>query len=526
MKFEHIIFDFDSTLVGVEGIDVLAEVALSKSKRRDVILASIKKLTADAMSGKIAFDLALQKRISYLETDSEMIAQAAAVVFQNISPSVIKNVDFFATNSKRILIVSGGFEELIWPVADKLGIPREQVYANKFIYKGTKIAGVDMSRWTSKAKGKYQLLKSLELKGKIAVVGDGITDIEMKEYAPEHVTTFAYTEHIARPEVIKGADHVVKSVKDLIGHVQTSVLLCEHINDCARKLFEAEGYRVKSLDYAPDEHELMLLIADIDILGIRSRTHITQAIIDAAPHLSHILAYCVGTDQIDFATCERKHIHISHVQYASSRSVAEIVVGSIISLARRLPTAIVSAQKGAWNKSATQSHEVRGMTLGIVGYGTIGIQVGAIAEAIGMKVLAYDLRERPTQGHVELCETLEELLSKSNFVTLHVDGRQENRDLINTKEIAQMKRGSYLLNYSRGLVVNINALDVALKCGKIAGAALDVYPDEPTKNGAFDFPFAQYDNVILTPHIGGSTEEAQSRIAQEVTSRCIRYMKE
>ncbi|MEI6327390.1 MAG: HAD-IB family phosphatase [Candidatus Roizmanbacteria bacterium] len=525
MKYDHIIFDFDSTLVGVESIETLAEIALCGAPEKGKILNAIKQITSDAMAGKIPFDMALKQRISQMRLKQSMIVQTGQKMLSHISPSVRDTYAFFRNNSGRIMVVSGGFEEIIWPVTDVLGIPRHRVFSNRFLYDGDTIVGIDPTRFMSKQKGKVHLLQNLQLKGRIAVIGDGMTDMQMKEYDPKRVDTFAYTEHIARDEVVRGADYVITSMHDLVNHLRPSVLLCEHIDSLAQQLFEAEGYQVTTLDHAPTEIELIQMAQRLDIIGIRSRTQITQSVLDAAPHLSHVLAYCVGTDQIDIPACDKKGVQVVHVKYASSRSVAEIVIGSIISLSRRMPMAVDHATKGKWNKSAEQRHEVRGKTLGIVGYGTIGTEVGVIAEAIGMKVIAHDLCERPTQGHVVLSKTLEEVLHESDYITLHVDGRPSNANLIGKNQIAQMKQGGYILNYSRGSVVDIHAVDEGLRSGKLAGAAIDVYPMEPARNGEFHFPFAEYDNVILTPHIGGSTTEAQARIADEVTSRCIRSLK-
>ncbi|MGC9599043.1 MAG: phosphoglycerate dehydrogenase [Minisyncoccia bacterium] len=303
------------------------------------------------------------------------------------------------------------------------------------------------------------------------------------------------------------------------------VLLLENIHADAAKTFSAEGYPVKTADRALDEADLVKELADVRILGIRSKTKITGHILAAAPRLLAIGAFCIGTNQIDFAECDKRGVAVFNAPYANSRSVVELALGEILMLLRKVFDKSVQLHAGTWNKSASGSFEARGKRLGIVGYGNIGSQLSVLAEALGMEVYFYDIEEKLALGNAKRCKTLAELLRKSDVVSLHVDGRAENKNLIGEKELARMRPGSYLVNISRGHVVNLDALARHLTAGHLAGAAVDVFPEEPKGNAdPFTSPLQGLPNVILTPHIGGSTEEAQKNIAGYVAGRVIDYV--
>jgi D-3-phosphoglycerate dehydrogenase len=302
------------------------------------------------------------------------------------------------------------------------------------------------------------------------------------------------------------------------------VLLLENISGVAASQFEEAGFEVEALKMALDERELVAKVRGTSILGVRSRTRITPAVLDAAPELVSVGAFCIGVDKIDRAASSDRGIAVFNDPHSNSRSVAELAIGEIILLMRRTFEASTRLHGGVWNKSAAGSHEVRGLTLGIVGYGKIGSQVSDLAEALGIRVVFHDVAHVLARGNARAV-SFRELLETSDVITLHVDGRAQNKDLFGEDQFGLMKDGASLINLSRGFVVDHEALARHLKSGKLAGAAIDVFPQEPESGGVFSSPLKGLPNVILTPHIGGSTEEAQENIGHFVSARMIDYFK-
>ena len=300
------------------------------------------------------------------------------------------------------------------------------------------------------------------------------------------------------------------------------VLLLENISGVAASQFEEAGFEVESLSGALDEPQLIQKIRGSSILGARSKTRISAAVFDAAPELVAVGAFCIGVDKIDRAASSERGIAVFNDPHSNSRSVAELVMGEIILLLRRTFEASTKLHDGVWNKSSAGSHEVRGQTLGIVGYGKIGSQVSDLAEAMGMRVVFHDLAHVLARGNARAV-SFRELLQTSDVITLHVDGKPQNQNLFGEEEFAAMKDGACLINLSRGFVVEHEALARHLKSGKLAGAAIDVFPQEPESGGSFGSPLRGLSNVILTPHVGGSTEEAQQNIGQYVSAKMIDY---
>lgn len=304
------------------------------------------------------------------------------------------------------------------------------------------------------------------------------------------------------------------------------VLLVENIHPVAKGELEGLGYEVDTLSYAPDEDELIRILPNYQAIGIRSKTEITDRALKASgQNLISIGCFCIGTNQVDLVSAKSYGIAVFNAPYSNTRSVAELVVAEMISLSRQLGDRNMKAHKGEWMKSAEGSREVRGKTLGIVGYGHIGAQVSILAEALGLKVIFYDVIKKLPLGNAYSANSLEDLLENSDFVTLHVPEAPETMNLISKRELSRMKKGSFLINASRGTVVVIEDLVAALKSGHIAGCAVDVFPSEPSSNKEkFESPLQNLSNVILTPHIGGSTEEAQKNIGHEVSEslkRCL-----
>lgn len=304
------------------------------------------------------------------------------------------------------------------------------------------------------------------------------------------------------------------------------ILFLENISDQAVKNFQRQGYtQVEKITKALTEDELVREIKDVHILGIRSKTKITPKILDAAKKLQAIGCFCIGVNQVDLESATKHGVVVFNAPYSNTRSVAELVIGLAIMLIRRIPDKNKAAHEGVWMKEAKGSYELRGKTLGIIGYGNIGSQVSVLAEALGMKVQFYDTETKLPLGNATDAKSLKELVGTSDVITLHVPENPQTKNLINKNVIKYFKKGSILINYARGEVVDLEALRASIVEGKISGAAIDVFPWEPEKNGdRFQTPLQDLPNVILTPHIGGSTEEAQENIGVDVSAKLFNYL--
>ncbi|HEY2733413.1 MAG TPA: phosphoglycerate dehydrogenase, partial [Polyangiales bacterium] len=301
------------------------------------------------------------------------------------------------------------------------------------------------------------------------------------------------------------------------------ILLLENIHESAVELFEAEGFRVERVTSALPEAELTKRVADVHVLGIRSKTQITEAVLAQARSLVTLGCFCIGTNQVDLQAAALRGVPVFNAPFSNTRSVAEMIIAEIIMLSRQLGDRTREVHAGVWHKTADAAYEIRNKTLGIVGYGHIGSQLGVLAEACGMRVIFYDKSTKLPIGNNRPLSTLAEMLAESDFVSLHVPATRETFEMIGESEIAQMKPGAKLLNASRGQVVQIPALAAAIKRGQLGGAAIDVYPQEPESNAdKFVSELQGLPNVILTPHIGGSTIEAQASIGREVATSLVR----
>jgi D-3-phosphoglycerate dehydrogenase / 2-oxoglutarate reductase len=303
------------------------------------------------------------------------------------------------------------------------------------------------------------------------------------------------------------------------------ILLLENVHPSAHELFRADGFHLEVLNAAMPEAELASRVEDVHVLGIRSKTRVTAKVLANAKRLLSVGCFCIGTNQVDLGAANRRGIPVFNAPFSNTRSVAEMVLSEIVMLARRFGDRVREMHAGQWRKVATGSFEIRGKTVGIVGYGHIGRQVGVLAEAFGLRVLFYDVAAKLSMGNNRATRSLEELLGQSDFVTLHVPETPQTKGMMGAPELAAMKAGSYLLNASRGTVVDIPALAEALKSGHLAGAAIDVFPEEPESNSdGFKTPLQGLANVIMTPHIGGSTAEAQEAIGNEVGAALIKFV--
>jgi len=304
------------------------------------------------------------------------------------------------------------------------------------------------------------------------------------------------------------------------------ILFLENISEKAVAQFQQNGYlNIKRVKGALSEEELIREIKDVHLLGIRSKTHITGKVLEAAKKLQAIGCFCIGVNQVDLKAATKAGVTVFNAPYSNTRSVAELVIGASIMLIRRIPDKNKSAHDGTWLKEATGSYELRGKTLGLIGYGNIGSQVSVLAEALGMKVIYYDVETKLPLGNATDGKSLKEVLSKADIISLHVPETSQTKNLINKSNIKYLKKGAILINYARGEVVDLKALAAAIQDGQIGGAAIDVFPVEPEKNGdPFSTPLQGLKNVLLTPHIGGSTEEAQQNIGEDVSNKLFHFL--
>lgn len=533
---KHFVFDFDSTFVQVEALEELAAISLKNHRQRDKRMKEIERLTHLGVDGKIPFNESLDKRVALLQGKIIHIDALVKILRRKVSVSIKRNKAFFKDNASNIWVISAGFQEFIQPIVKEYGIRPEQVLANTFTYsRDGKITGVDHTNLLSRHNGKRDQLKALKLKGEVYVIGDSYSDYVMKT-GGLNARFVAFTENIKREGITDKADQVAPSFDEFlftrgmpraISYPKNRIkaLLLENIHPDAAQAFRDEGYEVETAKGSLNEKELAEKLKDVSILGIRSKTNVTEKALKNAPKLIAIGAFCIGTNQIDLQSAVRRGVCVFNAPYSNTRSVVELVIGEIIMLMRGIPGQDRLMHQGVWKKSADGSFELRGKKLGIVGYGKIGSQLSVLAEGLGMHVFFYDRLDKLSLGNAVRCHSLTELLKKSDVVTLHVDGDPSNTNLIGEKEIKAMNNGSYLINLSRGHVVDVEAFARALRSGKLAGGAVDVYPYEPKGN---DEPFENVlrgcPNLILTPHIGGSTEEAQKDIARYVPEKLIHYV--
>jgi D-3-phosphoglycerate dehydrogenase len=535
-KVPYFVIDFDSTFTQVEALDELATISLAGNPNQQQIIQQIIDLTNLGMEGKGSFSENLVKRLQLVKANQSHLPQLIDLLRSKVSKSVKRNKHFFRDYAEQIYIVSSGFKEFILPIVTEFGIKESHVMANTFIYDTDgNIVGCDATNPLSQDKGKIKLMESLGLVGDVHVIGDGYTDYEIRG-AGLASKFYAFTENVSRDAVIAKADSIAPNFDEILFQEKLpmtisypknriKVLLLENIHTDAYKLFSEEGYTVEVIPSALEEDELIEKIKDVTIIGIRSKTTITAKVLEHAPKLIAIGAFCIGTNQIDLKAAQKNGVAVFNAPFSNTRSVVELAIGEIIMLYRRTLEKSMQMHAGKWDKSAKNSFEIRGKKLGLVGYGNIGSQLSVIAESLGMVVYYYDIVERLSLGNAKKCNTLKELLNTVDVVSLHVDGRPSNKGIFGAKEFNEMRQGSIFLNLARGPVTDLKALAENLKSGKILGAGLDVYEYEPKNNDEeFINDVRGLPNVILTPHIGGSTEEAQSNIGNFVPNRITDYI--
>ena len=533
---KHFIIDFDSTFTKVEALDLLAEIALENHPDKDKSVRKIKEITDKGMEGAISFRESLEERLNLLSANKAHMPVLIDQLKNKVSSSFKRNKEFIQEYADQFYILSNGFKDFIVPVVADYGIDEKNVFANEFEYDSDgNISGFNKDNILSSNNGKPKQIERLKLEGEVYVLGDGFTDYEIKK-AGFAKKFYAFTENVRREKVLEKADHEAASLDEFLYDVnlkralsfpksRIKVLLLENIHPKGIDKLTEEGYQVDVYPAGMSEEELCEAITDVSIIGIRSKTIITKKVLDSAKRLMSVGAFCIGTNQIDLKACQEKGIAVFNAPYSNTRSVVELAISEIILLMRNLPDRVAEMHQGIWTKSASNSNEIRGKSLGIIGYGNIGSQLSVLAETLGMKVYYYDIEEKLALGNATRCDSLDEILELSEIISLHVDGRSSNNNMIGESEFAKMRNGTIFLNLSRGKVVDIPALKKYVENGKIRGVGIDVFPEEPMSNqDEFISELRGLPNVIMTPHIGGSTEEAQRNIAEFVPNRIMDYI--
>jgi D-3-phosphoglycerate dehydrogenase len=536
MNKPYFIIDFDSTFTKIEALDLLCEIVLKDDPKKDEVLIQMQEITNQGMDGSLDFRASLSQRMALLQPHRQHIEALAEALKDQISDSFKRNADFIVSHREQVYVVSNGFKDFIIPVVTHYGLLAEQVYANEFKYdEAGNVIGFNEEIPLSRSGGKPIVIRDLNLAGEVLVIGDGYNDFEIREqgYASKF---YLFTENVRRAKVLEIADHIAPSVDEILYELKMSrslsypknrinVLLLEGVHKDAVQIFEAEGYNVEYLETALSEEELCERIKEVNIIGIRSKTHITEKVIESAKRLICIGAFCIGTNQIDLEAASRHGVTVFNAPYMNTRSVVELAIAEIVFLVRNLPDKMMAMHQGRWEKSAAGAYEVRGKKLGIIGYGNIGSQLSVLAEAMGLDVYYYDLVDKMPLGNATKCNTLEELLGTVDVLSMHIDGRPENTKFFGPEQFAMMKDGAIFINLARGKTVQIPALKAALESGKLKGCAVDVFPKEPKSNDEpFESELMGMPNTILTPHIGGSTYEAQKNIGNFVPNKVIQYI--
>lgn len=533
---KYFVIDFDSTFTKVEAFDVLADISLKDHPDREERKKQIIRITNQGMDGSISFRESLEQRLNLLAPYRQHMIPLITLLRGSVSESFKRNKEFFQKYADYIYIISNGFKEFIEPIVTEFGIKPENILANEFRFDSDgKVIGFDSENPLSANGGKVEQLKKLNLPGDVYVIGDGYTDYEIK-HAGLANKFYAFTENVTRENVKNKADHITPSLDEFLylNKLNTAisypknrinVLLLENVHPVALELLKAEGLNVESYHAALTEDELCQKIKNVSVLGIRSKTQVTARVLENANRLMVIGVFCIGTNQIDLKEATKKGIAVFNAPFSNTRSVVELAIAEMIMLMRNMVDKSSKMHQGIWDKSAKGSFEVRGKKLGLIGYGNIGTQLSVIAESMGMKVLYYDAEEKLSLGNAIKCKTMKEVLEKVDVVSLHVDGRPSNANLIGPREFDLMKKGVIFINLSRGHVVDIQALRENILSGKVAGCAIDVFPKEPASNDEeFQSELRSLPNTILSPHIGGSTLEAQENIGNFVPTKIMDYI--
>ncbi|MBN2088680.1 phosphoglycerate dehydrogenase [candidate division KSB1 bacterium] len=549
---QNILFDFDCCFLQQEAIEFLIELGLRKFDvaEQQFRLESLRSLAARTEAHEVSRGHKMNQQLQISQINQADVKRAASLMETQLLPEVQMVINYLKENNRQIIVFSRGFEELVLPVTDLLEIPRRNVFSNRLLFEaGSEIPGIDDSNPLFLQSGKVYLAEYLKNQGRLlgptAVIGDSRADLSIRKSGIANY--FIYFENLRTDETtLSEADFVIQQLDQLLPLVTSPFLtnqrkspaprdketkkyhtiLVENIHPIATSKLKEADFSIQSYKHAPDAGELALLTSICNVLGIRSKTQLRAEILEKMQHLFVIGCFCIGTDQVDLEAAARHGIPVFNAPYANTRSVAELVAGMAIMLMRDVVDKSNAAHQGQWLKKTTHACELRGKTVGIIGYGHIGSQVSILFEDLGLKIIYYDIVDKLPLGNARRMPSLEVLLAEADIVTLHVPDTPETRGMINERTGHLMKSGSILINTSRGKVVDLNVLKSAIKSGRIIGAALDVFPEEPGSNqDPFVCELQNLPNVILTPHIGGSTLEAQERIADEVSTKLINFLK-
>ncbi len=531
----NFIIDFDSTFVTVEALDELSKIVLKNNPKSTAIIKQITEITKAGMEGKIDFPTSLIKRLTLFQPKKEDIDKLIQLLRKSITPSIIRNKEFFKNYKNNIYVITGGFTDYAVPVVAEFGVEKSHVLGNSFIFNRQGIAvGYNKKNPLANKGGKTEAIKSLHLKGDIIVIGDGYTDYEIKKNGAAK-KFFAFTENINRASVAELADDVMFNFDELFflyGSIQKTVepetgplaLILGQPHSKIISRFEQEGFRVVIEEKAISGKLLVRAIKDATVLIVDSRTQVDSALLEKADKLLAIGRFGLTTAKINLDMCTKKGIAVFNAPFTNIRSVAELVVGEIIMLSRQVFEKSTDLKKGVWDKTPTQSNEIKGKKLGIIGYGAVGAQVSMLAELLGMQVYFYDKEERASLGNAISCESMEELLRIADVISLHIEGSQMKDYPLTKKEFSLMKQGVLFINLSSGYIISETLLASQLKNKKLGGLATDVFTTEPKNiKDSFSSPLQKFGNVILTPHIGSATEEATKASGNFVVQKILRY---
>lgn len=528
----YIVIDFDSTFMQVEAMEELGEIVLKDPKEKGKILEKIKEITNRGMEGSLSFHESLVQRMDLLHFHRDDIDRLVKRLRKKISVSFSRNKDFFQEHRHQIYIISSGFKDFIVPVVAPFGIDADHVLANTFTYDDQGwVTGFDLKNPLAFSKGKPKVLQQLDLDGEIVVIGDGYTDYEMVEAGIAH-KFYAFTENVLlRDSLSDKTHHLTPSFDEFLfvnrmpralsyPKSRIAVLLEGGIPLEASEHFRSEGYQVEQLEGPLTQSTWEQKKEEISILGVHPGTYLDPNWFIGSSRLMAIGVFGAGTGIPNLAQHAKNGIALFDAPYTHARSLAEMVLGQIIWLLRR---------SWEWTTVAPAERipgvELRGKSLGIIGYGNSGQQLSILAEALGMRVRYFDLIEKPALGNATFVATLPQLLRESDVISLHVDQRPENRHLINSAAIRRMQPHSIFLNFGNGDAVDLGAMAQALETGKLAGMALDVLPTQADQRDMQAIQkLRQLPQVLITPQLGGNTIEARQRAASFVPNQIIDYI--
>lgn len=551
---KSLILDFDNCCLTNEVIEFLVETGLGKFSpdERKKRLNQLFELNEQTEAGLISYGQKVNHQIKIVEISLEDITKVVKSVHQLLLPGIQKIFKILQEQEKQIILFSRGVDVLVQPIVDILKIPHSNLFSNRLIINtDQQILGIDETNPLFRLNGKVYLAESLKdtgrLPGIIAVVGNCKADLSIQKGGVADY--FIYYSNFAEDEQVRNQAHfVINQFEQLLhlvcSHTRSSsptgilpkrmqkalnekfkVVLLENIHQTAAQIMRDARHLVQTYNFSPQPDQLKELAADCHILGIRSKTKVNSDDLLKMEQLSSIGCFCIGTDQVDLVAAANLGIPVFNAPYSNTRSVAELVLGEVVMLMRGIFEKNQAAHEGRWKKHTKHSHELRGKTIGIVGYGHIGSQVSVLFESLGLQVLFYDINDKLPLGNAKRVMKLEDLLGQSDVVTMHVPDTELTRRMISTNEFAYFKPNSLLINSSRGKIIDLDALVKALHNGQLFGAAIDVFPREPAmKDAPFSTVLQNIPNVILTPHIAGSTVEAQENIASEVGKKLIDFI--